>query len=83
MPVISLCSRQTSLKLPATGKVTVIFASLNRSALVMQLEPSKTADPAENPGQPTLKGGRIWPSVKKVIVCGSVASTVHVMESPV
>ena len=59
MLVMSLWIRQTSLKLPATGKVTVSFASLNRIVLVMQLEPSKTADPLENPGQPTLKGGRI------------------------
>jgi hypothetical protein len=62
MPVMSLWTRQTSLKLPATGKVT------------MQLEPSKIADPVENPGQPTLKGGRIWPSVRKVTVCQFFAS---------
>ena len=28
------------------------------------------------------KGGLIWPSVRKVTVCGSSAVTVHVMESP-
>jgi hypothetical protein len=75
MPVMSSWISQTSLKLPVTGKTTVNFSPLLRIPLVIQLVPSKVAEPAENPGQPTLKGGRIWPSVRKVTVCGSAAVT--------
>jgi len=81
-PVMSACTRQTNLKFPATGKTTVNLSPWNRSPLVTQAEPSKLAEGAENPGHSTVKGGRIWPLVRKVTVCPSFTAMVHVIDSP-
>ena len=82
VPVMSECTRQTSLKFPATGKTTVNLSPWNRSPLVAQVEPSKVAEEAENPGHSTVKGGRIWPLVRKVTVWASLVAIVHVIDSP-
>ena len=82
VPVMSACTRQTNLKFPVTGKTTVNLSPWNRSPLVTQVEPSKLAEGTENPGHSTVKGGRIWPLVRRVTVCASLAAMVHVIDSP-
>ena len=50
--------RQTSLKLPAAGKVTLKVWPLPEGGAEMQVEPSKVAGLVENPGHPTKNGSR-------------------------
>ena len=82
MPVMSECTRQTSLKFPATGKTTVNLSPLNRRLLVAHVVPSKLAGSLENPGQPTVREGRVWPLVRNVTVCASLTAIDQVMDSP-
>lgn len=59
------CTRHTSLKLPAIGKVTVNVCPFTSAGVVTHVEPSKMAGSCENPGHPFWNGGRIWAALRK------------------
>src|SRR5713101_8335368 len=79
---MSGCTRQTSLKLPSDGNVTLKVWPETIGGVLTQVEPSKDAAPTENPGQPTKNGERTWPTGRNVMVWISSASTVQLMVSP-
>ena len=80
--VMSGYTRQTSLKLPAVGNITLNAWPETIGGVLTQVEPSKDAAPTENPGQPTKNGGRTWPNVRNVMVWISSAPTVQLTVSP-
>src|SRR5258708_5469288 len=79
---MSGCTRQTSLKLPTEGNITLKVWPETMGGVLTQVEPSKDAAPNENPGQPTGNGGRTCPIVRKVMVWISSAPTVQLTVSP-
>src|SRR5271169_2238561 len=88
-PVILLCTRQTSLKLPADGKFIVYVCPLVEGAALTHAEPSKLLPVGVLPGHPTnvpvgeFSGGRTWPGFRKVTVWSSPVRNVQRMLSPV